>query len=213
MLVSGGRDRACASLVPAHSGDLPAADSIALNGDIKMPNRVIRGALLSSNRWLGLRDNSGRVCFVALLLSADDVGNMEGSIPHLRRLWRDYGVDTDEKVSRTLTELVDCDLARLYESGGKQFIHIPRFNQFLRFLKRRNPPSPWDDNQKIQRATENSQRESNAIAALQHPEVKRSEEKRREVEHVVQDSTRSDDAVQKAKALAEKMQGRNPGST
>lgn len=147
-----------------------------------MPTRVIRGSLLTSDRWLALRDNTARVCFVACVLTADDCGNMEGSIPHLRRIWRDYGVDTEERVNRTLAELVDTDLVRIYPVDNKQFIHIPRFGQALRYLKRRNPGSPWDDNQKIQHLGVNSQCDSTVNTLLSHSEVKRSEEKRREVE-------------------------------
>lgn len=145
-----------------------------------MPNRVIRESLLNSDRWIGLRDNTGRVCFVALLLTADDVGNCEASTIRLRRLWRDYGVDTDEKVIKTLAELVDSDLVRMYEVIHKQHLHIPRFRQFLRNVKRRFPGSPWDDNEKIQDVLVKTQRVSTADATLPRSESNRIESKSNE---------------------------------
>ena len=153
-----------------------------------MPNRVIRESLLSSDRFLGLRDNTGRICFVAIMLTADDVGNLEGSPPRLRRLWRDYGIDTNEKVAKTLAELADCDLVRVYEAENKQFIHIPRFRQFLRHVKRRAYASPWDDDEKIQSVIEKTQRERSADALLPRPETNRSESNRNEGEQPVYNS-------------------------
>jgi hypothetical protein len=145
-----------------------------------MPNRVVREALLDSDRWLGLRDNTARVCYVALLLTADDCGNMEGTNPRLRRLWRDYGPDTTEKVNKVLDELVDADLARAYEVDHKRYLHIPRFGQFIRHIRQRHPSSPWDDISKIQRVAEKTQCDRSADEARTRPEEKRSEVNRSE---------------------------------
>jgi hypothetical protein len=145
-----------------------------------MPNRIVREALLESDRWLELRDNTARVCYMVCLLTADDAGNMEGTSARLRRLWRDYGIDSDDKVNRILGELSDTDLVRIYEHDSKRYLHIPRFRQFIRHVRSRHPASPWDDMSKIQRVAEKTQcgRDENEVRT--HPEVKRSEVKRRE---------------------------------
>jgi hypothetical protein len=155
-----------------------------------MPNRIVREALLDSDRWLGLRDNTARVCFLAAMLKADDLGNLEGTDARLRRLWRDYGVETDNKVALVLQELADTDLVRVYDVDGKRYLHIPRFRQYIRHIRQRHPASPWDDTEKIQRVAEKTQCERNAdevreqcegIAdeARTHPEEKRREEKQK----------------------------------
>jgi hypothetical protein len=153
-----------------------------------MPNRILRGAILESDRWIGLRDNASRVAFIAAVLTADDLGNMEGTTPRLRRLWRDFGIDTDEKVDRTLQELADVDLVRVYQVDGKRYVHIPRFGQFVRHLKRANPRSPWDEPEQNQSLAEKTHCVSTSKevrtnvertprAVLSHPEEKRREEK------------------------------------
>jgi len=129
-----------------------------------MPNRIIRDSLLDSDRWIELHDNTARVCYIVLLLSIDDVGNMEASPPRLRRLWSAYGLDTDAKVSAVLETLVGCDLIRVYNSHDKRHIHVPRFRQILRHVKRRVCGSPWDDAEKIQAVAEKTLRERDADA-------------------------------------------------
>lgn len=104
---------------------------------------MVREGLLHSDRWLGLPDNTARVCFVACLLNGDDRGNMEASSGRLVRLWRDFGVDSTAKANSTLQLLCDCDLVRCYDVGSKRYIHIPRFRQRLRYIKNACPPSPW----------------------------------------------------------------------
>lgn len=140
-----------------------------------MPNRIVRESLLHSDRWLNLRDNTARVCYIALLLTADDVGNLEGSPVRLRRLWRDYGIDSDLKVAKILAEFVDADLARIYQSENKEFLHIPRFRQVLRHVKVRSPGSPWDDADKIQRVADKTRSERYASDMRSLPESNRIE--------------------------------------
>lgn len=108
-----------------------------------MPARMIRDGLLDSDRFLGLPDNTARMCFVACMLTADDRGNREASSGALVRLWRDLGVDSNAKAEDIAQFLSDKDLVRLYESDGKRFMHIPRFGQRLRSFKRACPVSPW----------------------------------------------------------------------
>lgn len=147
-----------------------------------MPNRIIRESLLESDRWIELHDNTARVCYLVLLLSADDIGNMEASGPRLRRLWREYGVDTDAKVSAVLQTLMDADLARVYEDARKKrHLHVPRFRQYLRHWIRRVPGSPWDDVEKIQKVEEKTQRARTALEILEQ-RAKTAEESRSHLE-------------------------------
>lgn len=108
-----------------------------------MPARMIREGILTSDRFLSLPDNTARVCYLAALLNADDRGNLEGSPGQLARLWRDFGVDSLAKATTISQFLADQDLIRLYESAGKQYVHVPRFQQRMRHLKTACPPSPW----------------------------------------------------------------------
>jgi hypothetical protein len=105
-----------------------------------MPDRLIRDELLRSHRYRTLSSDTARLLFVHLLLSADALGNMEADSlvvgDALRR-------PVDEVASaKLLTELADADLVRLYESGGKRYLHIPRFRQRIRYIKRVHPRPP-----------------------------------------------------------------------
>jgi hypothetical protein len=141
-----------------------------------MPDRIIRDELLESHRWLGLKDNADRVAFICLLLTADDLGNLQAHPVRLFRLWRDYGIDTPAKVAKVLAELQDCDLIRCYEVDGQSYIHIPRSRQRLRYFNKKVPPSPWNQDI-VEKKTDSSQTE----VGLKSAEVKRSEVKRSEV--------------------------------
>src|SRR5205807_9489453 len=101
-----------------------------------MPDRVIRDELLESERWLALKDNADRLAYIALLLKADALGDFDAGEFRLLRLWRDFGINTPALVAKTLTELVEHDLIRLYDVEGARYLHIPRYRQSLRFVKR-----------------------------------------------------------------------------
>lgn len=141
-----------------------------------MPSRMIRDGLLDSDRFLGLPDNTSRMCYVACLLTADDRGNREASAGALVRLWRDFGVDTNSKADDTAHFLSDKDLIRLYEFEGKRYMHIPRFGQRMRSFKRACPHSPWCES--LDKSTESSPicQQVAANSGKSRPEVKRSEE-------------------------------------
>lgn len=146
-----------------------------------MPDRIIRDELLESERWLGLKDNGDRLAYIALLLRADANGNFDGGEHRLMRLWRDFGIGTTALVAKTLSELVDHDLVRMYEANGRTLCHIPRYRQSLRYVKRVFPASPWDAEETKQRVTEKSHGEHVAPTESAHGAHSRSEVKRREV--------------------------------
>jgi hypothetical protein len=110
-----------------------------------VPDRIIRDELLESSRVIGLPNNDARFAFVVLVLRADDFGNLEGDGIQLRRMWRDFGIDTPQACERCLGELVEVDLCRTYEVDGKRLIHIPRFRQRIRYQRRAQPLSPWNN--------------------------------------------------------------------
>lgn len=138
---------------------------------------MIRDALLDSDRFLSLPDNTARICYVSCLLTADDRGNLEASDTQLTRMWRDYGIDSHAKALMIVQQLADHDLVRIYDADKKRYLHIPRFRQRMRHLTRACPSSPWcgieekqeDSSKNVSRTPDDRQR----VAA----EVKRSEEK------------------------------------
>jgi hypothetical protein len=85
---------------------------------------------------------------------------MEANPQRLIRLWRDFGIRSPQQVATTLQELADCDLIRLYEAENKQFLHIPRFRQNLRYVKRVHPLSPWTTDKQKQQVAKDSPSDS-----------------------------------------------------
>jgi hypothetical protein len=135
-----------------------------------MPDRVLRAAIHSSDRFLGLPDHTCRLCYLACISAADDLGNFQASHGNLKRLWRDYGPNDQAEIDRVKTELGNADLVRWYElsTGNAQklstgrFGHIPRWRQRVRYLKRANPRPPADTedieiNEELQKKTGESQ--------------------------------------------------------
>lgn len=108
-----------------------------------MPNRIVRGALLESDRWLELAHPSERLAFVVLLLSADDLGTLDASDGQLVRLWRDSAnVKGRDDALRILNALADQDLVRPYTVEGKRYVFLPRFGQRMRARSIRRPVPP-----------------------------------------------------------------------
>lgn len=142
-----------------------------------MPDRIIRDELLESERWLSLKDNGDRLAYIALLLKADSLGNFSAEPFRLLRLWRDFGINTQELVAKALAELADQDLVRVYESHGQRLLHIPRFGQRQRYVKRAYPVSPWNSDEEKQKVTNNSPGDSQASTGCA-PQKERSERKK-----------------------------------
>lgn len=121
-----------------------------------MPDRIIRDELMESERWLSLKDNADRLAYVALLLRADSLGNFTADHYRLMRMWRDFGINTLALTAKTVCELFEHDLIRLYEVDEKKLLHIPRFNTYSRYLSRIYPLSPWTTDQQKQLLTKYS---------------------------------------------------------
>jgi hypothetical protein len=147
-----------------------------------MPDRIIRDELLESPRFLSLKDNADRLAYIALLLSADDLGNFDGDLFRLVRLWRDFGIATRELAAKTLSELTDADLVRVYQVDGKSYVHLPRFRQRLRYVNGKFPRPPEHiDTCKINALQEKRQTKVRPQSGLSQAQDGRSEEKRSEV--------------------------------
>lgn len=148
-----------------------------------MPDRVIRDELLESPRFLALKDNADRLAYIALLLNADDLGNFDADPFRLVRIWRDFGISTRELAAKTLAELADTDLVRVYSVDGKAFVHIPRYRQRLRYTVGKFPRPPSEiDTCKInplpeKRPSTVRPKTDLSQAVVGRREVKRSEEK------------------------------------
>lgn len=152
-----------------------------------MPDRIIRDEALNSDRLLGLKRNTHRLAFVACVLEADDLGNLEAGPGALWRLWRDWLALTDRaQVAEIMLALTDADLVRLYESDGKRFAHIPKFRQRLRYLKGKHPRPPEHLECKeinalvAEKSVYGRLKTDHGPSVDARREVKRSEEKRRE---------------------------------
>lgn len=111
-----------------------------------MSDRIIRDELLESVRWCDLPSDSHRVVFIALVLRADDFGNLEGGNRRLFRWMHGFTqIKTDADSIKVMSDLQDADLVRRYEVGGKEFWHLPRTNCTRTYIARIVPASPWDD--------------------------------------------------------------------
>ena len=163
-----------------------------------MPDRIVRDELLQSDRWLSLPRNTHRLAFICLLLQADAMGNMEASDGRLWRIWRDpLRLDSRIAISEILDALMSADLIRIYDADGKRYLHIPRYQQRLRYLGHIAPPSPWTTDEQKQKLEKKSPGDSQASTGRAPAEVKRSEVevKRREEKKVVVTPTVTRDPV------------------
>jgi hypothetical protein len=108
-----------------------------------MPNRIIRGDLLDSDRYNSLTHDAERLLFVELLLLADDYGLVPVNFGFLRRRTSPCTSKSLEQVTQMVSALADADLIRCYQSErGGQFAFIPRFDNRPQALKPRWPIPP-----------------------------------------------------------------------
>lgn len=162
-----------------------------------MPDRLVRDELYRSGRFLDLgiahgsggaavptdRGNTLRICFLACMGSADDLGNFEANVGDLVRLWRDFlPVASADAVEEIWRALVGADLTRQYLSDGKRYGHIPRWRQRIRFLKHNHPRPPegvecLEIKEKLAETPDSSQTGVRPKTARARAEVKGSEGK------------------------------------
>lgn len=131
-----------------------------------MATRLLRQGIWDSEKFLSLTNDTTRLCFIRLISEQDDLGNLEGNIFKLFRIWRDFdGVTSIEKASLILEQLIEKDLIRSYKitnesNDTKDYLHILNHKQEVRYYKRLNPLSPYQTKQelnKINKLKEKSQ--------------------------------------------------------
>lgn len=141
-----------------------------------MPDRIIRDEILSSERYWSV-SNDSKLLFLHILLVADDFGNAHGSHFSLRtKCFAGHQVE-NAVIDRLLDQLVAVDLVRLYEVDEVRYVHIPRFRQRLRHVKRVYPISPWHTNNELAEKTPDARQ---THVGRTSAEEKRREEKGRE---------------------------------
>ena len=122
-----------------------------------MPDRVIRDELLQSSRWLDLPTDTHRLIYENLILIADDYGNIEGGPRRLFRWMHGFTqVKTESDAIKIMSDLQDADLARRYESEGREYWHLPRFKNSRWYWTRRYPQSPYVDDVTVEGKQRNS---------------------------------------------------------
>ena len=144
-----------------------------------MPNRMIRGDLLDSERYWNCSAEA-RCLYISILLCADDTARCQGSEYFLRTRCLANTVPAS-RIPKLVSELVDEDLIRLYQCGTAQYIFVPRFKQRLRYVNSRHPAPPNEINDMIEKKTVSSQTQDRPKTDSRPLEVEVSL-KRREVE-------------------------------
>jgi hypothetical protein len=102
-----------------------------------MSSRVLRDDLWTSEPIGRLHDKTFRL-YVCLINAADDYGLVETGFGHIRRAapltnW------TVEDISKMLGELADAEALFPYQSGGKSYAAIDKWQCFMRSVKPRCP--------------------------------------------------------------------------
>lgn len=181
--------------------------------EIGMPNRIIRSELLDSEAWLSLKGNEDRCAYLALLLTADNFGDMPAGPHRLVRLWRPFGIDTPEKAAKALADLADADLIRRYEFNEKPYLHLPRFGQRMRYTRHAWPLSPWatiEDKHTVAKISPASSGDSRPLAASSGIEVEVEVNKKRKGSSTTEGSARETPQV---KTVLENLTVKGKGKT
>jgi hypothetical protein len=154
-----------------------------------MPDRIVRDELLTSERYWSCSPEA-RNLYLSIVLSVDDAARMSGAVFALRTRCM-AGTVSHERISAILAELVDCDLVRRYEHGGKPYLFVPRFRQRLRYFnasKHPEPPTGISDittHKSVPRQTADVLESVRRQSQDERSEVKRSEVKREVQEQAV----------------------------
>lgn len=115
-----------------------------------MPDRVVRDELLQSDRWLDLPTDTHRLAYVALILVADDYGNLKGGPRRMFRWLLSFTqIKAEPDAIKLLSDLHDADLIGRYEVDGIEFWHVHRFKNSRKYWSRKWPRSPFAENNKV----------------------------------------------------------------
>ena len=103
-----------------------------------MPNRVVRGEILRSERYHEVGETA-RLLFFELLLVADDYGLLHLAPVALRMSCPSALNRTYDQMTKLMAELHDADLIRVYEVKGARYGFIPRFGNYPKARKPKYP--------------------------------------------------------------------------
>lgn len=107
-----------------------------------MPNRIVRDAILDSERYHAV-DKVARLAFHELILCADDYGLVPLARVFLRRHTTAFDGLSEPAIVALFSTLMDVDLLRIYRAeSGSEFGYIPRFGNSPRAKKPKWPVPP-----------------------------------------------------------------------
>jgi len=127
-----------------------------------MYDRIIRIGFWTSNRVVGLHNDSHRLFYMLLVCRSDDFGCQAGDFEELlREICHVTQIRTTEAIGAAVQAMADRDLVRVYEVGlsttgqtyevpakwqhqtGKIGLYLPRFLSTRTYSRRLFAPSPW----------------------------------------------------------------------
>jgi hypothetical protein len=106
-----------------------------------MPNRIIRDAVLDSDKYDALPIEA-RLAFFEMLLRADDYGLIPLAHLWLRRHCPVFDGRSVDFADSVISSLADQDLVRVYVHDGKRFAFIPQFGNRPQAIAPKYPVPP-----------------------------------------------------------------------
>ena len=149
-----------------------------------MPDRIVRDELMRSHRYVTLSSDTVRLFFVHCILTADSLGNLEATTTSTTAM---MGRQIEQStLAKWIAELDHVGIIRAYLVDDKQYVHIPRFRQRLRYIKGKHPRPPSEvECKEISNLLEKVRPQSDhSQTTVGRSEVKRSEVKRSEAKHL-----------------------------
>jgi len=149
-----------------------------------VPDRIVRDELMRSHRYVTLSSDTVRLFFVHCILTADSLGNLEATTTSTTAM---MGRQIEQStLAKWIAELDHVGIIRAYLVDDKQYVHIPRFRQRLRYIKGKHPRPPSEvECKEISSLLEKVRPQSDhSQTTVGRSEVKRSEVKRSEAKHL-----------------------------
>jgi hypothetical protein len=149
-----------------------------------VPDRIVRDELMRSHRYVTLSSDTVRLFFVHCILTADSLGNLEATTTSTTAM---MGRQIEQStLAKWIAELDHVGIIRAYLVDDKQYVHIPRFRQRLRYIKGKHPRPPSEvECKEISSLLEKVRPQSDhSQTTVSRSEVKRSEVKRSEAKHL-----------------------------
>lgn len=107
-----------------------------------MPQRFLRPGITTSDAWNAVSFEA-QSFYIRILTLVDDFGRYDGRLPILHGQCFALRTDiTPKKTAALRCELHEAYLIQVYESGGKEFIQVERWNERARSDKSKFPDPP-----------------------------------------------------------------------